>query len=548
MKKYLILIIVLLLFRVIADCQFQGEGCGYIPSDLRSQPSAVTIEKVKMTPAVIHYNLNADILFEAYVVGTASKLTLNVDGKANDFYDTGLNGDKKANDNIYSLKYPSVPIIARLKDTDAFRPFLGFLEFYENGVKLGQYSIFPGIVAQEMPVVNIVSKGTGVQSTGRIINIVGPNGDGLNYATIAKRFYTYYADNFDFINFVHVPGYFGNRYHASVANSVQGIGLMAFNSTNEYGSKGQLKGLNIFPILSLYDGASTAYIHEIGHQWINFLQNTPFKPGVPHWPSSSTAIGIMGISIGGAGGAGGNFFKKLTPTSGGYNLTNDPEPIGFNQWELYLMGLIPKEDISNPALIFKNQAVYPSDGFYPNSDFTTYTITEMVGAVGQRIPNNIQSQKKFRIGTIVISDELLSQPEMAYIDFMTARAELTSIVNTGDGFAKIKAKPFFVATEGKGSLNVSLDNTSDLSDDPIFEKKISTYPVPFDDVINIKFDKPTIRPYTGILTDILGNQIKSFSITPDIESFSIEVLNVKPGIYILTLRDEFHIRSFKLIR
>ena len=136
MKKYLLLIFISVIFNDRADCQLQGDGCGYVPPSLRNPISAASLEKLKMTPSVIKYNLNTDVIFEVYVIGTVSKLSLNIDNKANDFNDSGINGDKKANDNIYSLKYPSSAIISRLKDTDAYRPFLGFVEIYENGVKM----------------------------------------------------------------------------------------------------------------------------------------------------------------------------------------------------------------------------------------------------------------------------------------------------------------------------------------------------------------------------------------------------------------------------
>ena len=66
---------------------------------------------------------------------------------------------------------------------------------------------------------------------------------------------------------------------------------------------GRLLGITIFPSAAFFDGASNATTHELGHQWLAFLDFPPLQQGVPHWPISDLAQDIMGFSI--SGGEGG---------------------------------------------------------------------------------------------------------------------------------------------------------------------------------------------------------------------------------------------------
>jgi Secretion system C-terminal sorting domain len=522
--------------------QTDYETCRHgLPPAAVERNGAAALAKVKYTPSVVRYNASGDVLLEAFVEGAVSKLSLRVDGVANDLNDAGVNGDKTAGDNVYSLKYPAQAIVARLKTEDVFRPFLGFLELYEGGVKTVQYNIFPMIRTAEMPDVNATPKGPGIQASSHVLNIVGPNDKNVQYETVAQKFYQYYSDKFDFLHFVHNPGYFGNRYHAGVKNAVAGIGLAPMDNSAAFGSKGFLKGFNVFPLPALYDGASNACIHELGHQWINFAAGTPFETGIPHWPISNVGLGVMGISIGGPGGPGGAFSKNVTPASGGYNVTSNPPGTalpGYNAWELYLMGLIPKSEVTPNAVIFKNQSVTPADGFYASSDFNTYTIDQFTAKMGERVPNSAQSPKKFKIGTIVLSDALLTPDEMAYFHFMTLRAELKVPVNTGDGFSKVIGQPFFVATGGRGSLDLSLADAVGVEED--FEKPtFSVFPNPFTEYITASFSGKRKQKVAIDLLDMLGRKVAqtrpAAGETPDFVRFETKALPA--GVYFLTVSD-----------
>src|SRR5262249_13387679 len=141
-----------------------------------------------------------------------------------------------------------------------------------------------------------------MQSTDYVVNIYDPgyftatNRDAyLN--NVSKRLYQSFGDAYDMLNFVSVTNYITERHHIAVKNDVQGIGEVIFDNSAATGSNGNLLGFNAFPNESFFDGAETGYIHEFGHQWIQFMHVVPFDSGIPHWPISSLAAGVMGFSI-----------------------------------------------------------------------------------------------------------------------------------------------------------------------------------------------------------------------------------------------------------
>ena len=437
--------------------------CGHAHNNLKTRGVlAISLTKAKITPSVIRYDATGNVRIEAFMVGAPTRVTLHVGASFFDFNDTGINGDITAGDNTFTLNYPATSITSLLTVSDAFRPFLGFLEGYEGVTKTLAYNLFAQIRTAAMPNVSISALGSSsdAQATSYVFNTIGTNVNGTQIQALSQRFYQYYGDNFDFLNFLMVPGFVGNRFHFATSNAISGIGLSPLNQNSFYGSAARLKGISVFPTPSFYDPQAQGYVHELGHQWINFASGTPLAVGTPHFPMSNIASNVMGFSIGGAGGAGGNFFKTFTPQSGGYNITSfNPTsfPI-FNDWELYLMGLIPKSSVTTTAIIFNNQTTAPSDGFHPNTDFSTYDINTLETTLGVRSPSSATSQKSFRGATIIVSDALLSPDEMAYYDFMTRRGEMSTSVPAADGFVKIAGTSFSMATGGRATYSTCLNS------------------------------------------------------------------------------------------
>ena len=88
---------------------------------------------------------------------------------------------------------------------------------------------------------------------------------------------------------------------------------------------------------------------------------------------------------------------------------------------------------------------------------TTVRISDIVSAVGPRVPHYSVAPRHFRIATIIVSkDGLLSEDEMAFYSFFLSRAEETHEVPYQSGFSKGLAKPFAISTGGRASLDVGL--------------------------------------------------------------------------------------------
>ena len=80
---------------------------------------------------------------------------------------------------------------------------------------------------------------------------------------------------------------------------------------------------------------------------------------------------------------------------------------------------------------------------------STITINDVIAVNGARVPDTVAAQKFFRIGTVVISrDRLLTDEEMAILEYFAARGEATTTLPFTAGFARGTTKPFYVATRG----------------------------------------------------------------------------------------------------
>jgi hypothetical protein len=551
MKTILFIFTFVFIIVTVMSSQETGAGCGYHNHGLRELSADPAVTMIRFTPAVINHDAKDSVLLEIKISATPTKVLLRVDGNAINLRDDGLSGDKVSKDNVFTIRYAASSIISRLKPDDVFRPFLGYAEIYNGDVKVSQYNVFPIVRTPDIPDVAIERKSTTVQATSRIVNIVSVNNKEYVNAHIdnAKIFYKYYDDNFDFLAFVHVPGYVGNRNFASIRTTVSGIGLPITDATQTYGSAGRLKGRIEFPLLSFYDGAVSAYSHEIGHYWINFLPPPPLKSGVPHWPISSLASSTMGFSIGGSGGAGGQFPFVFKPAPGGYTLTQSTA-IGaeFSKWDLYLMGLISPSEVTDTALIFNDQSKVPGTGFYAHSAFTKYTMQDLLRDVGSRSPNQAASQKEFRVGTIVLSDHLLNAAEMAYLDYMTARAELKDLVNTADGFAKQKDRPFYLATQGKGTLKVNLTNAPSGVKDEHDNIKIALLPNPFDNVIDARWDDVPDEPINVWLVDGCGRILRQAEWPKGEKQMTLETSFIPSGMYFFQIQSPVWQRTLKVVK
>jgi hypothetical protein len=159
----------------------------------------------------------------------------------------------------------------------------------------------------------------------------------------------------------------------------------------------------------------------------------------------------MGYS--GTGGEGLNFPFDLTPLGGG-NYRLDPstrQPV-FNDLELYLMGMLPASGVSS-QFVFNNQSQTLCSGCTLTGPVTTVTIANIQSMHGTRVPSYASAQHTFRVATIIMTrNRLLTAREMAFFNYMAARASLTVPVPFSVGFSNGITYPFYAATRRVGCL------------------------------------------------------------------------------------------------
>jgi hypothetical protein len=424
-------------------------------------------------PPVIPANAAGPILFEAKVAGSPTRvvLVLNArDGSTSNraLHDDGATGDRARGDGIYTLSLTAAEVVGLLKPDDVLRAEVGYLEVYDGTTLASRGNIFADVLTNEVPLLPVTRQAADAQRTDYLVNLVIPGfvtSDDYDIFAVTRRFYALFGDDFDFLNVISVPAYFRNRFHFGVKSDVRGIGVEAFDETARYGSAGRLLGITVFPIQYLFDGAEPAYQHELGHQWINFLPFAPLNYAIPHWPLSDLANGIMGFAETGYG-QGLQFPCVVNQVPGGATLTQQFEASVFTDLDLYLMGLLPADQVG-PHVVFPRGTTSAElfalcGGRTWLGQLETVTIQDIVRRAGPRVPDVTHSPHSFRVATVIVStDGLLSAEAMAFYSYFARRAEATQEMLYHSGFAKGTAKPFALSTRGLGTLDARIVATTD---------------------------------------------------------------------------------------
>jgi hypothetical protein len=358
-------------------------------------------------------------------------------------------------DQLYQLDLEPKPVIAGVLHGHSFA---GFIDYYAGEVRISRRNGFVNIREATVPDPAITQLAPDAVASPRVLNVrvLDVPETGVQHELATQRLYQLFPDNYDFVAVVQPVEFFQNRFYRRARNDVDGIGLPLVDAGSHFGSASRLQGVIHYPIAFFYDLGEQAANHEIGHCWINFLADTPLAPGIPHWPVSSVASGVMGISL--AGGQGGLYPRSFEPNEDGtYTIVPATDLFSFNDLELYLMGLLPAASVG-PHFVFDDQTQFSQPGLtVATGPVTTVTVDDIIAAFGPRDPAYGEAQTEFRVATVVLSvGRLLSPDELAFFEFMAARGEATTPLPYSSGFASGTAKPFFVATGGRGRLSTVL--------------------------------------------------------------------------------------------
>jgi hypothetical protein len=338
---------------------------------------------------------------------------------------------------------------------------LGFLDCFDaSGTRTRRTSIGVSVRETTMPDVAVTPLASDAQRTAFVLNLRSDTplfGTGVS-PSLGSRMLALVGDRFDFLGVLANVSTNNNRFYAGVRNDARGIGLPVFDNSASYGSAGRLRGIVNYPLDEFFDTQSVL-AHEIGHAWINFATDPILRSGVPHWPLSNLANeSVMGLSIGGQGGAGGSFPWGLTAVgNGSYRLDLRTPANQYTTWDLYLMGLLPPDSVT-PAVILPS-TLNPS-ALTPGqiTTATTYTIGAYVAVHGTRTPTYASRQTDFAIAMVVLSyGRLLSPSEMAYYDAVAARAESAVSLPLTTGFAQGLSPTFWVVSGGRARIRSRLN-------------------------------------------------------------------------------------------
>ncbi len=336
--------------------------------------------------------------------------------------------------------------------------FVGFLRVLRaDGTTAATYNEFIGVTDDRVVPVPIRSLDAASRASIRVLNVQRPAITYENDQAAAQELYRYFGDDFDFLQILYAaPSVHDNRHFVSVKQEVSGIGLSLRDATASFGSKGRLLGVVVYPLWTLFDDAESAALHEIGHNWINFLSNPALRAGTPHWPASTMARGIMGLSIPGSGAGGQYPWDFVRQADGSYKFATAAPTQLFTDLDLYLMGFLPPESVGS-NLVLSNQTQTPCNGCAIAGQVNTLTINDVVAANGPRIPTAATAPNHFRVATVVVTrDRLLNDDELAWLDYFAARGEANQPLPYTSGFATGTTYPFYVATRGIGSLDFRL--------------------------------------------------------------------------------------------
>lgn len=421
------------------------------------------------TPDVIPFPAPSTLRVEAEIVGTPSRVVFEFDPGDRgaivpyEMRDDGTGGDRVAGDRVYTVNLPVAPLLAALKPEMANRVFMGFLSVFNGSQTTWRGYQMAMVYTPELGQWAVTPRSAIVQHTTHVANVVFPS----YFASaneqlpdrITREFYRWFGDDYDFINLVYLPGQSANRTYSTVKMAIGGIGRTPRDNTVLMGSGGRLLGMVQYPGAAFFDGASIGGSHELGHHWINGLDFGPFAQGISHWPYSTMGAGVMGISIGGRNGAGGVFACQIEATATGFTLRRLSAPAVFNDFDLYLMGLMPPEEVA-PQWVFNDQkaaALQPCSGSLPASAMSRVTVQDIVAGAGPRSPSHLQAPRRFRVATVLVTrDGLASAQTMAYFSAMALRAEAREPLSLQEGRLLSTDLPFYAATRGRAVLHTHL--------------------------------------------------------------------------------------------
>lgn len=264
----------------------------------------------------------------------------------------------------------------------------------------------------------------------------------INLAALMQKFYLSHEDAYDFVVIFHdyeipLEGA-GFAFYASVRNFVQGVGPapLGFEDQNifdfgaDLGSAFRLQGMIYMGELDKYpddpaqridrdEGVSvnttlSILAHEAGHRFLSRVLLVEPESGLftldllgrqsSHWSFFFNSEGsfMEGVKI-----------LDHGPGASPFRFETTEAFRRFSPLDLYLMGLIPPEEVPasffvrNPDILGANfqPSRQPQGGVFFDGEREDVTIEDIVEVMGRRAPGPAISQKHYRYGFILLTQE-----------------------------------------------------------------------------------------------------------------------------------------------
>lgn len=289
----------------------------------------------------------------------------------------------------------------------------------------------------------------------------------LDLPQLTRAFYSEHPDQFDTL-FVWTDFPFDNGLGVArafnVRNDIRGIGLRLFDRSETYGSSRLSTLLSMGDIANNWPSDPQAHVvglnsavsivcHEQGHRWLSYVHfdaEHDIKDDLlgrerAHWSflmDTRTEDNGSFSSL-----MEGNSWRE---NSSGTFTTVQTAVNYFNALDLYLMGLIPAEEVPPITFLTVEEEVKqilrsksPVSNFSLSAARKTTSVAQIVEREGARVPDSTTAPKKIRIAFILLTEQGAAP----------SNATLAKV----ERYREAIVRYFAVATGRRGSLDSSLE-------------------------------------------------------------------------------------------
>lgn len=224
-----------------------------------------------------------------------------------------------------------------------------------------------------------------------------------------------------------------------MTRKVLGKGL--YDDSADYGSNGKLRGVIFINDLDSALGFNkfngiNVFVHEIGHNWLMYLQNDQLKINRDgsHWSNFVDSSVRIDGKIYPNSGDGGIWQENLDGTFSGLNNPPDMKTgssyrYRYNSLDLYLMGFVPPSETQTVTLIIPkeniatNQSSSISKEDLPTDQNVSGTkrlisVQDLISLGGQRSPAYPNTQKEFNVALVLVTKDEVKESQFFTMDWV----------------------------------------------------------------------------------------------------------------------------------